>query len=424
MSEKAPLAAAISPANASISGSTRFVGRQPILDVWQQVFGYELLFRSSLDNRFDGDSDSATRQMIDNVVLFGLDRVAPGSRAFVNCTREALTDGLVTLLPPDMTVLEVLETVAVDDEVVAACVDLKKMGYQIALDDYVAGLASDRLLELADYIKVDFLASDADQFRQIQSYVRGTNISLVAEKLETVADFQRAVAEGFRYFQGYFFSRPSIIHSREIPPNQMLYIRLLSAISRSPFDRAEIERLVTSEASFCYRVLRLVNSASLGVRSEITSVSHALSILGEEHFRRLVTVASAAGLRTTFDVLPELILLALQRARFCEVLAAPAKQLPGEQFLIGLISTIDAILQTSMEQVLKLLPLRHEANAVLLGEESPAATPFRLLRHYEQRQWERCAEICEVLQISETELTNMYVSSLAWAMKEVRVAGL
>jgi c-di-GMP-related signal transduction protein len=413
-----------SNADGANSRSTLFVGRQPILDRRQQIFGYELLFRSSLDNRFVGDGDDATRQMIDNVLLLGLDTIAPHGKVFVNCTHEALIDRLVTFLPADSTVLEVLETMEVDEEVIEACIDLKKMGYQIALDDFVPGQANDRLVEVADYIKLDFRACDVHQLRQTQCYLESANISLIAEKIETSEEFQRAKTEGYHYFQGYFFSRPSVLHGREIPPNQTLYIQLLNAISRSPSDLSEIERLVMAEASLCYRVLRLVNSASLGIRGQTTSIRQALFLIGEDQFRKLVTVASATSFGKTFNRSPELILLALQRARFCELLAPFAKQLQGEQYLIGLLSAFDAILQIPMEQLLKMLPLRGEAAGVLRGDDGPVATPLQLLRCYEQRQWERCAEFCETLQISEVELTGIYVASLQWATKEVRDAGL
>jgi EAL and modified HD-GYP domain-containing signal transduction protein len=416
-----------SNADRAISTSTLLVGRQPILDRRQQIFGYELLFRSGLDDRFVGDkddSDKATRQMIENVLLLGLDTVAPHGKVFVNCTHEALIGRLVTFLPAESTVLEVLETMEIDEEVIAACIDLKKMGYQIALDDFVPGQAIDRLIEVADYIKLDFRACDVQQLRQTRRYLEGANISLIAEKIETSEEFQRAITDGYHYFQGYFFCRPSIIHGREIPPNQALYIQLLIELSRSSTDLGEIERLVMAEASLCYRVLRLVNSAGLGICGQTTSIRQALFLIGEDQFRKLVAVASATSFGKTFNRSPELILLALQRARFCELLAPVAKQLPGEQYLIGLLSAFDAILQIPMEQLLKMLPLRGEAAGVLRGDDGPVATPLRLLRCYEQRQWEHCAALCETLQLSEVKLTGIYVTSLQWATKEIRDAGL
>lgn len=407
-----------------LAAFTHYVGRQPILDATQQVFGYELLFREGLDNSFSGNPEQATRQMIDNVLLFGLDTLTPSAKAFINCTREALVDRLVTSLPVDLTVLEVLETVTVDDAVLEACTDLKNMGYRIALDDYLPDRGADRLIGLADYIKLDFRACSTADLLKIRASLKGFPAQLIAEKVETEEEFKLAQSEGYSLFQGYFFSRPTILQQREIPPSHMLYVQLLSAISQSPWDQREVERLVMAEASLCYRVLRLVNSPTLAIRGQITSIRQALLMIGEDEFRKLVCVASATSFGKRFNMSSELILLALHRARFCELLAPIAQQMQGEQYLIGLLSAFDAILQIPTSQILDLLPLRPEAAGVLLGEDTAAALPFRLLQCYEQRQWVRCARFCHKLRISETELTTIYINALQWATKEIRDAGM
>jgi EAL and modified HD-GYP domain-containing signal transduction protein len=415
---------AISAAPTVVPTSTRFVGRQPILDLRQQLFGYELLFRSGLDNVFAGDSDDATRSMIDNVLLLGLDTIAPGGKAFVNCTHESITKGLVTFLPAESTVLELLETVVIDDEVISACRHLKKLGYKIALDDYVPGEATERLVELADYVKLDFRACDAEQLRQTQRSLQGTKVSFIAEKVETLEEFARAKAEGYHYFQGYFFARPSISQSRQIPTNQMLYLQLLSALSRSEPNLDEIVRLVTAEASLCYRVLRMVNSARLAIHGQVTSIRQALFLIGEQQLRKLVMVATTTSFGKNSNMASELIFLSLQRARFCELMAPAAGQRKEEQYLIGLLSTFDAILQTPMEQLLKVLPLREEAASVLRGGINSVGDALRLARHYEQKEWQACADLCATFRITETELTNHYVASMQWATNEVRNAGV
>ena len=416
--------------NSAITGDTvlaaftHYVGRQPILDQFQQVFGYELLFRAGLDNTFSGDPEQATRQMIDNVLLFGLDTLTPSAKAFLNCTREALVDRLVTSLPVDVTVLEIVESVVVDDAVVEACTDLKKMGYRIALDDYTPNRGAERLIELADYIKVDFQACSPVELSAVRNSLKGHNAQWIAEKVETGEEFKVAQGEGYDLFQGYFFSRPTILQQKEIPASHMLYVQLLSAISRSPWDQRDVERLVMAEASLCFRVLRLVNSPAMAIRGQVTSIRQALLMIGEDEFRKLVCVASATSFGKRFNMSSELILLALHRARFCEQIAPVAQQLQGEQYLIGLLSAFDAILQIPTAQILELLPLRPDAAGVLLGQDSPVALPFRMLQSYEERKWVQCARFCHKLRISEAELTAHYLSALQWATKEIRNAGL
>jgi c-di-GMP-related signal transduction protein len=258
----------------------------------------------------------------------------------------------------------------------------------------------------------------------VQASLKGLPIELIAKKVETEEEFKRAQSDGYTLFQGYFFSRPTILRQREIPPSHMLYVQLLGAISQTPWDQREVERLVRAEASLCYRVLRLVNSPALAIRGQITSTRQALLMIGEDEFRKLVCVASATSFGKRFRMSSELILLALHRARFCELMAPVARQLQGEQYLIGLLSAFDAILQIPTAQIVDLLPLRPDAAGVLLGQDTPAAVPFRLLQSYEQRRWVQCARVCHKLRISETELTSIYINALQWATKEIREAEL
>jgi c-di-GMP-related signal transduction protein len=410
------------PFQASPTDPLRFIGRQPILDARRRVYGYELLFRAGPENAFNGNPDIASPQMIDTTLLFGMDNLVFGSRAFVNCSREALIHRLPTCLPAASTVLEVLETIEIDDDVFAACKELKQLGYGIALDDFLPGTSTDRLIPLADYIKLDFRACSSETLRSVLGRLNGSTASLIAEKVETEEEFKRAIDEGYDYFQGYFFSRPSILASHEIPANQIIYLELLAAISRPSSDRDEIDRLVGSDASLCYRLLRMVNAAGFGARGRVSSIRHALLLIGEAEFRKLVTIAAANCMGTSSHHSPELMTLCLQRARFCELLAPLAGQGDAEQYLIGMISVIDAMLSIPMEEVLKMLPLRPAAAAALLGEPSPVDLPLNLVRHYEQNRWDICADYCDTLGIAEHELAGIYAESLRWANKQLHAA--
>src|ERR1700733_5479639 len=182
---------------------TRFVARQPIFDARRNIFGYELLFRSGWENCFRGESEEATRQMLDNCLTMGIDALSDHRVAFINCTREALVHRLVTLLPPATTVLEILETVEPDAEVLEACRALRGMGYLLALDDFVPRPEMRPLIQIASFLKVDLRVSDAVTRQQIHDMVRSTGAVLLAEKVETEEEFRTALEEGYKYFQGF-----------------------------------------------------------------------------------------------------------------------------------------------------------------------------------------------------------------------------
>ena len=210
----------------------RFLARQAIFDRMGEIYGYELLFRFGLDNHFTGDSDAATRTMVDNWLLHGFEGVIGHLPSFLNCTREALVEGLVTLLPKTRTVLELLETVTPDEEVVSACRRLKQIGYGIALDDFQFSKKMEPLVELADYIKLDFRLPEKQRKKTLRQ-LEGCGAKLVAEKVETEKELKCAFEEGFELFQGYFFDPPRIFARRRTSIDAMQYRKIRKAMKTS-----------------------------------------------------------------------------------------------------------------------------------------------------------------------------------------------
>jgi len=389
------------------------VARQPIFDREENVFGYELLFRNGLEDCFRGDSDEASRATLDSTLLMGLDVLCDGRRAFVDCTRDALIKGLVGLLPSTSTLVEILETVPPDPDVLTACQSLKEKGYMIALDDYVAGDPREPLVEVADIIKVEMQLTTEEQRGQLIRQFGPWRCRMLAEKVETQADFVRAREQGFIYFQGYFFRRPETMRTRDMPANRLNYLRMLQGVSRADLDVPALEKLIKAEAAVCYRLLRYLNSAAFGFNKEIHSVLHALSLLGERDVRRWVRLIAAvgAGQEKTSD----LVLSALVRGWPCCTLAdnnSPNRQ--SDLFLMGLLSLIDVMLEMPMEAVLEKIALDHATKAVLLGQPSVLRPVFQLMLAHESGEWEAATTLSESLQLDPEDVAVRYWQAQQW----------
>jgi EAL and modified HD-GYP domain-containing signal transduction protein len=393
---------------------TQFVARQPILTADEKVFGYELLFRDGIEDFFRSpDSDAASRSTLNTSMLLGLDVLCDGRRAFVNCTRDILLKDYVTLLPAGQTVVEILETVPADDLVVAACRRLKEAGYMIALDDFAVNDRREALTDLADIIKVDLQAtSAADASAMVQRY-GPWRCRLLAEKVETREEFLASKKAGFLYFQGYFFRRPEILTAHEIPANRLNYLRMLTAVSQPELDVRAIENLVKGEASLCYRLLRYLNSAAFGFASEIHSVRHALSILGEREVRRWIRLVASLGAGQ--DKASDLVLSALVRARFCELLSPKIQRGESDLFLMGMLSLMDTILEIPMRQVLDNVPIDQECKAVLLGVTSRLRPFYQLMLAQESGEWTAVKALTTELQLNESDVSEAYWQAMQWA---------
>lgn len=395
----------------SLAAPTRFLGRQPIVDAKARLFGHELLFRAGEVDAFSGDPEQATREVVDHWLM--LIPEPNQGLAFVNCTRAALVDGLIQLLPPKNAVLEILEDVEPDPELLRSCLALKQQGYRFALDDFSPLPSRAPFLEFADFVKIAFLASDFLVRRDIYDMVRGSNARLLAEKIETDEERNVAHGEGCTLFQGFFFSHPLLLSTRAVPQNQLVYLSLLAALNRAPADIREIERLILGDASLCYRVLRLANSALQGHPGAVTTVREALLMVGEDALRRMVTVAMAGALSSHRS--PALISMALSRARFCELLAPMLSETPTEMYLLGILSLLDVLLETHMTRILQYLPIRPAMKAALAGDESAAGRAIELVRSLESCAWRQCEEIQHHLGLAEGAISSIYVDSMRWA---------
>jgi EAL and modified HD-GYP domain-containing signal transduction protein len=399
----------------------RYVARQPILDARGRLHGYELLFRrSACANTFSGDGDAATRTVLDNTLIFGLEQLSGGMPVFVNCTQEALEKQLVMVLPPRQTVLELLETLEPTPALLEACRDLKARGFKLALDDFEWKPEWAPFVPLADYIKMDLSVTTASQRADLIQRVRTSNARLVAERVETQASLKMALAEGFLLFQGYYFCRPVLMQNRAVPPNRIVHLELLHALHAGPLDVSGITRLVKRDAALTYRLLLMVNSPLYGTGTEIRSIQQALVLIGDEMFRRVAMLAIAS--ESPGKGGSELLRMAYLRGRFCELVAPGNGRDVTEQYLLGVLSLLPAMLGPPMETIVKTLPLRPPMREALLGKSNAERAVLEWLIAYESGDWEKCDATASAANLRTEGWSKRYIEALQWAEANLTLA--
>lgn len=389
----------------------RFIARQPIFNHRLKVFAYELLFRGGPQNVFQPWKDASSSVIVESTMLFDLQTLIGSAKAFINADQNALLQGAVKLLPPDRIVVEILETVVPTPEVVASCADLRESGYVLGLDDFDDHPKWEPLLALSRFLKVDFRASDYDLRRDIAKRYLPQGLQLLAEKVETQAELEEARNMGYIYFQGYFFCKPTMVEGRNIPSNKLNYVRLIAAVNAPEFNFARIEEVLKQEPSLVYKLLRYLNSPLLGLRNEVRSISHAITLIGETEFRRwvsIVAIISMAG-----DKPPELIRTALTRAFCCEEISGAAGLSPqrSDLFLMGLLSVTDAILDLPMATILSHLPLSAEVHTALSGGENRFRDVYDTLLSYERADWKTLSSMAAKIGCTEDRLPESFLSA-------------
>src|SRR5688572_2311195 len=374
-----------------------YVARQPIFDGSSKIFGYELLYRSGFENQYAAtDGDHASLSVLsDSAFVVGVEALAGNGRAFVNFTRTSLLNEYARVLPPERLVVEVLEDVQVDDDVRNACKRLKDDGYLLALDDFDPRGPTGALLDLADIVKVDFMAfKDRVARRRIAYTLRKYGVTLLAEKVETAEDVEQARELGYTYAQGYFFARPEISHgtrsSSGFKPHRL---QLLRELNGADPDLGAIEDLLRHDPALSFQIIRYLNSAAFGLRSRVQTIRHAVAMLGQAGLRTWATVVILADAGSERPL--ELIVTSVARGRFCE-LAGLAIGLTGRQHdlsLLGLFSMIDAIVGRPLDETLDAVCLPPDIDAAIRGNPGELSDLLELAKAYERADWQTVEQL-------------------------------
>lgn len=404
--------------------SSVFVARQPIFELNRGLYGYELLYRrdASVD-RADGETGAMSAEVIVDALLgIGLRAIAGGSVAFVNFSEAQLISETWALFDPSEVVIELLESIEATDETLAACRKMVAAGYRLALDDYVHTDATSALLEFATIAKIDVLGRAEDDIAAVARQLKPHNVRLLAERVETATMRDACVKMGFEFFQGYLFSKPETLTKSDVAPGQLAIMRLLNLLNDPATPDQTLDQAFQSDLALSYKLLRIVNAASMGGRG-VTSIPHAVRLIGRSALHRWLSVVLVASMGKRGDVTHELALTSITRARMCELLAANARtsRSTGSAFLVGLLSLLDVLFEVPMEKILSHIELSDEVTSALLQRGGPLGTPLKLVESYEQADWDGAQQLAEASDVPEDILGNLYIDSLHWAAQHVAV---
>jgi c-di-GMP phosphodiesterase len=381
------------------------VARQPILDHDQSAQGYELVYahRDTSDTSLDGLLANAQRAF-DAICEVDLEQLVGDHQAWINVTPELLELDLVDILPPERVVLELNTTAFADGTQLPRLAELREAGYSLALNQFRYRPQVMPLLEVVDTVKLDFAGLGSHELAHQQFLLTPYGHRIVAEGVATYGEFELGTAAAANLFQGYFFTRPRLLGGRVVRPSHLALMQLAGALQDPGIELAELDRLISGDVTLSYRLLKHINSAYFNLRGQISSIQHAIALLGVEALRRWATMT----LLTKFGDKPrELFVTALIRAHFCEQAGSADDGLPAELFTLGLFSVLDALNDTSMYTAVKDLPLTQEMQDALV-HRTGAGRLLDCVTAIESGEFELAEEI-------ESDTSGAYIDSIAWS---------
>lgn len=367
-----------------------FVARQPIFNSKKNIFGYEMLFRNGFENVFpDIDGNTATSNVLSNTFFsFELKEILGNKPGLINFTKDLILNRTPLLFSPNHIIIELLENIEPENDIVDALTELQKKGFKIALDDFVYHDKFEPLMGLCRIIKFDLIATPLDTLTGIVREIRvNRDITLLAEKVETYAEFERAKEMGFKLFQGYFFAKPEILTRKDIPANRATKFKLINEFEKSDINLLEIESLIKKDVSISYKLVKFINSAYFKRPNPISTIKDAITFLGTGELKKFISIVVISDLCEGKPT--ELIRQSLMCARMCERCGdlLKTKFLKEELFTLGLFSFLDAILDTEMDDILEQIILSDKMKNALNGNDKEFNYISQIYRIFSSGDW-------------------------------------
>ncbi|MDF1689187.1 MAG: HDOD domain-containing protein [Cycloclasticus sp.] len=356
--------------------------RQPILNSSLELYAYEFLYRPIQDEA--PQSHSITAEVIASSALdLGLKKAANNHFIFLNMSYDDLFSPLIEALPSEQVILELLEDLQPDSKLVKRVQELSAKGFSFALDDFVYTPDWDPLIALASIIKFDLTVTSIDENKALIEKLQPYPIQFLAEKVETLDEFKAYKDIGCELFQGYFFCKPELVQGKAVSASTLAITKLLADINRTDISITELESTVERDPNLTHMLLKYLNSANFSFKNPIERIKQAIVILGINETKKWVTLIS---LRSIPSKPLELIKHALVRAKLAELIALEnTEKNPNSFFLMGLLSTIDALLDITMKEALKLMPLKDEILEALLEQKGEMGRVLSIIIDHEQQ---------------------------------------
>lgn len=398
-----------------------FIGRQPILDDKGHIFAYEILFRSHNTTGANvTDNASATARVLINALQnFGLDTLIGGKKGFINADENIIMEGALDILPKDKFVIEILENTKVNQDVIDKIKDYIEKGYVFALDDleftkeYFATFKD--LFPLVEYIKVDYMLSDKEALTKNINILKRFKAKLLAEKVESQEEYEQCKTLGFHLFQGYYFSKPVVISQKSVDPSKAATVQLINML-RTDAEATELEKVIKAYPDLYINLLKFMNSSAFFTKGTITSIKHAMAMLGRQNLSKWLYLVLYAGPNNDSFGNP-VLLTAQMRAKTMEKLCEKSRVIGHKSdsaYLVGLMSLLDAVFNKNLIDIVKEFNVDNEIKDAVLEQNGDLGLLLKTVKYYESDSMEGLVKCFDTLKINFDDFNSIMLESYSW----------
>lgn len=402
-----------------------YIARQPIVDIEHNIQAYELLFRSVQENGsilpiFEDNLLATTRVLVNTLNHIGINNLVAEYKAFINVDEEMLLDDMITTIPKERFVIELLENIIITEPLLNRIIELKELGYSFALDDahckedFIENFRP--IFPYIDILKLDIQLMDINELKLKISEFKKYRFKLLAEKVETQEEFEEYKALGCKLFQGYYFAKPKIIIQEAMDPHYKNIFNLIKLLDKD-LELDELSLEFERQADITLQLLRFMNSGQLHLKADIKSIKHAITLLGKLPLKQwlLLIAYSKSDHQNSAKVKSPLLEMASTRSKLMyEMMDAMhhKKKRNHEAAFVGLLSLMNCIVHAPIESILEELHVDKEIHDAIVEHKGELGSILELIVAVENFQLENANEILQKLKISPESFKNALIESI------------
>ena len=394
----------------------RLIARQPLFNAREVVTAYELILSFDTAQLLSGEVKK--EELPDNIrlSLYGSEDSSDEKivDVCIDITPEILLGSDIQRLSKKTVILYLREPFNSKPEHLSALQSLKADGFRVGLGSFATDDKYFETVKLADQLVVDFRGKSESELRLVPNWCKSYNIKTVAHNLETRAAFELARKLEYNSFHGPFFHKAEYVAKEAVPGFKLNYLRLLQEINESDISFDKLERIIKQDVSLTYGLLKYINSAAFGLRMEVESIKHALTLLGIMLVKRWATMVAIANIGKGLPV--EALVTCMVRGKFLEELGHKLghAQRGDDLFFMGIFSLIDLFFSRPLEEILEEMPIKADIKAAILGSEGQFAELLSMVKVYEDGNWEPLLASASKLGVSEDLVAGLYFDALDW----------
>ncbi|HEX5670710.1 MAG TPA: EAL domain-containing protein, partial [Sulfuricurvum sp.] len=357
-----------------------YLAKQKIFNHKGDLFAYELLFRDHAHGikEFPTNIRATSQVLLNTLTNINTDELlGKGGIAFINLDEHAFTSGIIDILDKERFILEILETIDLNEQVINKIKQYHKRGFKIAIDDFDCStemiIKFTPILKYIHIMKMDVLAAEQENLKNVMAKIKKLGIKVLAEKVETKVEHNIYLSMGFDFYQGYYLHKPEVIEMDRYKDATYIIIINLIKLIKDDGHTTQIESYIKQRADLSYKLIKFINNQA-GFTTRVESITQIITLLGRDKLLRWLLLYLYAEVSNN-PISESIMSIATKRAERMEEEAHHSDK--DKAYLTGMFSMLGALFETDIKTVVKGLNMHKDITDLIVHKRGKFLPSFK-----------------------------------------------